>query len=344
MSFGPIAREAATPAPVEQCTRTLGANELAGGAETGKPRLEFGTSPYTIPQHVGAVGGEHPCVLHRSPEFGRPPGRFRRAGSSAAVRTDGTGCDRGACPDRHAPVWGLPAGRPPGRHDHRAVVAAALGSAARQPRRTSRRWPSSSGLEEARERADRAFKSRPRAFRYVIEIRVDHRELDGGRCRCSKRFDQCTIGQLLAGYPGLLGWERDQVERAKQGLDRRLPGNHPSLIDPRWAEAPRNEYVERDVVSTGPPYFARVLVDELRDRGVEVRERQGRESGTTWTVPVAGAAGGHRRRPGSRGRAPLRRPGPGPGPGRLTGRDRQGADRTSPREPLATAPGTPGAA
>lgn len=239
MSFGPIAREAATPAPVEQCTRTLGANELAGGAETGKPRLEFGTSPYTIPQHVGAVGGEHPCVLHRSPEFGRPPGRFRRAGSSAAVRTDGTGCDRGACPDRHAPVWGLPAGRPPGRHDHRAVVAAALGSAARQPRRTSRRWPSSSGLEEARERADRAFKSRPRAFRYVIEIRVDHRELDGGRCRCSKRFDQCTIGQLLAGYPGLLGWERDQVERAKQGLDRRLPGNHPSLIDPRWAEAPR---------------------------------------------------------------------------------------------------------
>lgn len=143
-------------------------------------------------------------------------------------------------------------------------------------------------LQEARDRADRAFQSRDRAYRTLIEIRVDHRELDSGRCRCGKRFDQCSVGQLLAGYAGLLGWERNQVERAGQGLHHRLPENHPSLVDPRWADTPRNEYVERDVLFTGPGYYASALVDELRDRGVDVREHQGREAGTTWTVPVAG--------------------------------------------------------
>ncbi len=91
-------------------------------------------------------------------------------------------------------------------------------------------------MNEAKSEADRAFRSRDRAFRTLCLIRLDHRESENGRCRCGKRFDDCSEAQLVSNYQALVHWEKRQIARERQGLDHQLPHNHPALLDPRWNE------------------------------------------------------------------------------------------------------------
>lgn len=170
----------------------------------------------------------------------------------------------------------------------RALLASKDAELANRPEKIVDRYVDADKLEDARTEADRAFRSRDRAYRALIAIRIQHRELDDRKCRCGLKFDQCNIGQALGSYPGLLGWEKRQIERARRDEPHQLPDNHPALLDRRWTETARDEWVRRIVVYDGPARLADALHDELWDRGVEVDEDDGRQRGDTWTVPVTG--------------------------------------------------------
>lgn len=84
---------------------------------------------------------------------------------------------------------------------------------------------------EAEEQRDHAFRSRDQAFRTLTEIRLLHREADGGSCRCGTRG--CPVFEILGGYRALESWEAKQIERMKKGRDHLLPPGHPAVLDRR---------------------------------------------------------------------------------------------------------------
>jgi hypothetical protein len=103
-----------------------------------------------------------------------------------------------------------------------------------RPTQTVERWVDRDQLEEAREEADRAFRSRENAWQALCMVRLIHREGQPGQCRCGLRLDRCKVAQIMDHYPALEKWEKEQVRRLRRGLSHNLPDGHPALLDRRW--------------------------------------------------------------------------------------------------------------
>jgi hypothetical protein len=144
---------------------------------------------------------------------GRPPYGYRLA-------------DAGPHPNKAHAAWG--------RRAHRLDPDPATAPtvrwifAQRLVRTTSRE------LEEAREEADRAFRSRENAWQALCMVRLLHREGQPGQCRCGLRLDRCKTAQIVDHYPALEKWEKEQVLRLRRGLSHNLPEGHPAVLDRRW--------------------------------------------------------------------------------------------------------------
>jgi hypothetical protein len=89
-------------------------------------------------------------------------------------------------------------------------------------------------LDEAGAEAQRAFRSRERAWQALSEVWVIHREGQSGCCRCGLRLDRCEVSQIIDSYPALDDWVREQFSRLQKGLDHGLPERHPAVLDPHW--------------------------------------------------------------------------------------------------------------
>ena len=103
-----------------------------------------------------------------------------------------------------------------------------------RPKQVVERYVDRDELEETRQKADRAFRSREYAWQALCMVRLTHREGQPGQCRCGLHLDRCKMAQIVDHYPGLENWERDQVRRLRDGLDHNLPDGHPALLDGRW--------------------------------------------------------------------------------------------------------------
>jgi hypothetical protein len=103
-----------------------------------------------------------------------------------------------------------------------------------RPTRTVERWVDQDQLKEAKEEADRAFRSRENAWQALCLVRLIHREGQPGQCRCGLRLDRCETAKIVDHYPGLEKWEKEQVRRQRDGLTHNLPDGHPALLDRRW--------------------------------------------------------------------------------------------------------------
>lgn len=103
-----------------------------------------------------------------------------------------------------------------------------------RPTRTVERWVDRDKLEEAREEADRAFRSRENAWQALCLVWLIHREGQPGQCRCGLLLDRCKTAEIVDHYPGLEKWEREQVRRLRTGQVHALPEGHPALLDRRW--------------------------------------------------------------------------------------------------------------
>ena len=103
-----------------------------------------------------------------------------------------------------------------------------------RPTRTVDRWVGLDELEEARDEAQRAFRSRDNAWQALCMVRLIHRESQPGQCRCGQRLDRCKTAEIVDHYPGRENWEREQVRRLRNGQSHDLPDGHPALLDRRW--------------------------------------------------------------------------------------------------------------
>lgn len=103
-----------------------------------------------------------------------------------------------------------------------------------RPTRPVHHWVDRNELEEAHEKAERAYRSRESAWRALCEIRLLHREGEAGHCRCGERLDRCKIAQIVDRYPGLEKWETGQVRRLRAGESHELPDGHPAVLDRNW--------------------------------------------------------------------------------------------------------------
>ena len=99
------------------------------------------------------------------------------------------------------------------------------------PRMTAPLPCRSAHAREAEDECDGTFRSCDDAYRALTEIRLLHREVDGGRCRCGSKG--CAVFEILHDHRSLESWERKQVERMKQGLPHALPAGHPDVLGRR---------------------------------------------------------------------------------------------------------------
>jgi len=103
-----------------------------------------------------------------------------------------------------------------------------------RPEKVVDRYIDAGVLEAAQHEAQRAFRSRESAWQALTEVRLMHREVDDGKCRCGLRMDRCAVAQIVERYPGLRRWEEEQVKRLRRGEPHALPGAHPAVLDRRW--------------------------------------------------------------------------------------------------------------
>jgi len=97
-----------------------------------------------------------------------------------------------------------------------------------RPERVITRYLDADVLEQAQSEAERAFRSRERAWQGLVEVRLLHREADDRLCRCGTRFDRCEVAMVAHRYGNLDDWELDQVRRLRRGDWSALPDRHPA--------------------------------------------------------------------------------------------------------------------
>jgi hypothetical protein len=103
-----------------------------------------------------------------------------------------------------------------------------------RPEKIVERYVDLQELNEARDEARRAFRSRENAWQALCMVRLLHREGQPAQCRCGLRLDRCETAQIVNHYPGLEKWEKEQIHRLRNGCDHNLPDGHPVILDPRW--------------------------------------------------------------------------------------------------------------
>jgi len=139
----------------------------------------------------------------------------------------------------HAEVWrDLARSRQRERDSREAQLRDRIAELERElndrPERTVTRWVDLDELEEARDEAQRAFRSRENAWQSLCMVRLLHREGQAGQCRCGLRLDRCKTAEIVDHYPGLVKWEKEQVRRLRAGQSHNLPEGHPAILDRRW--------------------------------------------------------------------------------------------------------------
>lgn len=87
---------------------------------------------------------------------------------------------------------------------------------------------------EAHNAAERAYRSRDRAFVALTRVHLLHFETSDGHCRCGRRWDQCEEAAIVDTFRALRHWERHHHERRRQGQRHHLPQGHPGIVDARW--------------------------------------------------------------------------------------------------------------
>lgn len=121
-------------------------------------------------------------------------------------------------------------------HAAEDATAAAQHELAARPVKEVDKYVDQDDLHTAQSEAERAFRSRDRAWGALCEVRLQHREGDGGRCRCGRRWEECPTAQTLRAMPQLRGWERAQARRVVERLPHALPPSHPAVLDPNAAQ------------------------------------------------------------------------------------------------------------
>lgn len=102
-----------------------------------------------------------------------------------------------------------------------------------RPERIIERWVNQGEIDEARDRANGAYRSRDRAWSGLCALRLMHRDTLDGDCACGKKVGKCEEHAIAAQSAGLKSWENEQVERLRDRQSHHLPSQHPVLIDPR---------------------------------------------------------------------------------------------------------------
>ena len=116
----------------------------------------------------------------------------------------------------------------------RAEIAKIRQELVSRPEKVVEKYIDAGVLESAQDEAQRAFRSRQSAWQALTEVRLLHREVDDGKCRCGLRMDRCPVAQIVERSPGLRRWEEEQVKRLRRGEPHALPDAHPAVLDPRW--------------------------------------------------------------------------------------------------------------
>ena len=93
-------------------------------------------------------------------------------------------------------------------------------------------------------------------------MRLLHREVDDGKCRCGQRMDRCAVAQIVGRYPGLRRWEEEQVKRLRRGSRMRsrklIPlssmgaGGCPASTTTRYPPSPESEAAGASSGISGP--------------------------------------------------------------------------------------------
>lgn len=89
-------------------------------------------------------------------------------------------------------------------------------------------------LDEAREGAQRAFRSRDSAFVALTRLHMLHFEATADKCRCGRKADDCDERRVLDGSKALRAWEKRQSDARRRGDWSLLPRDHPGVVDARW--------------------------------------------------------------------------------------------------------------
>lgn len=116
----------------------------------------------------------------------------------------------------------------------KAHLAAAQHELDEKPEKEVVKYVGQDEIRAAQEESQRAFASRQRAWQALSEIQCLHRERNNGQCQCRRRFEACEEAQIIARYPALMDWVKDELERRNRGLSCDLPENHPVWFDPKW--------------------------------------------------------------------------------------------------------------
>lgn len=88
-------------------------------------------------------------------------------------------------------------------------------------------------LQAAPTEAERAFRSRETAWQALVEVRLLHREEEGGGAAVGCGWIGCNIARVVDRYPALQKWEEEQVARLRRGQTHALPDAHPTVLDRR---------------------------------------------------------------------------------------------------------------
>ncbi|WP_194897560.1 hypothetical protein [Catenulispora pinisilvae] len=90
-------------------------------------------------------------------------------------------------------------------------------------------------IEESDKQRISAYYARDMAFQRLSRIKMLHRELETGKCRC-RAPGQCKTASLIADDRELNRWEEKQWRLLQNGreFDCMLPQGHQGRTDPRW--------------------------------------------------------------------------------------------------------------
>ena len=136
-----------------------------------------------------------------------------------------------------------------------------------RPERVVEKYVDADKLRAAEDEADRAFRSRERAWGALCVIRLQHRDMGSGRCRCGLVQAKCATARLLRdSFPMLDRWERDQARRIVERLPHGLPADHPAVL---------SRHVAQRLAATGDPYDEDDLYSDefLQAEGAQPEQR-----------------------------------------------------------------------
>ncbi|WP_426515651.1 hypothetical protein ACPPVQ_13670 [Diaminobutyricibacter sp. McL0618] len=93
-------------------------------------------------------------------------------------------------------------------------------------------WLRSQLVEDAQQATRSAFRARSAAMAVLWNLDGLHHESPNGKtCVCGRKVSDCRELRFLADCTSTLyGWEQQQLDRLKKGLECGLPREHPEMV------------------------------------------------------------------------------------------------------------------